>query len=144
MLRVRNALAFIDIFRMFVFCSWKIRALGVKLWLHISMSGSSIGMSFFLSLLRTSPCNLKAREDTADIAQPRDDEFTSWPAKGWSLGETLSSISFISLSNSRRKRHLLFTWNNVSMFTIYIEICMKSEWTENNYLIRKRMPDLMS
>lgn len=98
-------LALTDISGLSTFPSWTILAFGLKLWLHISIRGNSIGIS---------PCKRNARVDAADIAHPREDEFTSCPQKGWSSKGTVPSLCFTSFSNSRRKRHLLFTWNIIS------------------------------
>lgn len=63
-------LALTDMSELFTFPSWTILAFGSKLWLHISIRGNSIGIS---------PCKRNAREEEADIAHPREDEFTSCP-----------------------------------------------------------------
>jgi hypothetical protein len=63
-------LALTDMSELFTLPSWTILAFGLKLWLHISIRGSSIGIS---------PCKRNAREDAADIAHPREDEYTSCP-----------------------------------------------------------------
>jgi uncharacterized protein with PQ loop repeat len=63
-------LTFTDMSKLFTLPSWTILAFGLKLWLHISIRGNNIGIS---------PCNRNAREEAADIAHPREDEFTSCP-----------------------------------------------------------------
>jgi hypothetical protein len=63
-------LTFTDMSKLFTLLSWTILAFGLKLWLHISIRGNNIG---------TSPCKRNAREEAADIAHPREDEFTSCP-----------------------------------------------------------------
>lgn len=123
--RDNDKLAFTSIFGFPVTFSWRISAFGLKLWLHISMSGSIIGMLMWVPSASSFPYNRKARDETADIAHPRDDESTSWPPKGWSFGFRFSSACLTSFSNSRRKRHLLFTWCdetiNIFKCTIYFE-----------------------
>lgn len=108
--REREKLALTSIFGFPITFSWIISPFGLKLWLHISMSGSIIGILMRVPSGSSFPYNRKARDDTADIAHPRDDVSTSWPPKGWSSGFRFSSACFTSFSNSRRKRHLLFTW----------------------------------
>lgn len=109
--RGKEKLAFTSICVFHLFFSWIISEFGLKLWLHISMSGSIIGTLVQDPSGSSFPYNRNARDETADIAHPREDESTSWPPKGWSSSFRFSSVCLTSFSKSRRKWHLLFTWS---------------------------------
>ncbi|GER29820.1 glucokinase [Striga asiatica] len=87
--------------------------LDMKLWLHISIRGSNMGTSTGVPSACLLPYKRNALDETADIAHPSADASISCPPKGWSSSFTFSSSLFINLSNSRRKRHLLFTLTKI-------------------------------